>query len=275
MTPSMSRTPDARCFPCLRFRRFRRDRRAFTLIELLVVIAIIAILAAILFPVFAQARAKARQAACISNEKQIGAAVLMYAQDYDEGLVPFQTTSSTATLFNALLDPYVKNQAVWTCPAEPQQNPNAARSIAMNETNIYNSATASYWGTGASTRLYQKGNEAIYLTQIPAPADFIVMGDSRAFSWTGNASSQVAGFYLCQVAKNFPNGDATSVSSFYEPHVRHNGGANYIFADGHVKWYKPIATLVPKNRWVRDTPPLAALPANCNDVSRLGDGNPW
>src|SRR5688572_18560718 len=61
-----------------------RRRSAFTLIELLVVIAIIAILAAILFPVFAQAREKARQVACMSNEKQIGTAVMMYLQDYDE-----------------------------------------------------------------------------------------------------------------------------------------------------------------------------------------------
>src|SRR5712692_7503045 len=68
--------------------RNRRPFRAsaFTLIELLVVIAIIAILAAILFPVFAQARAKARQAACLSNEKQVGTAIMMYVQDYDEVL---------------------------------------------------------------------------------------------------------------------------------------------------------------------------------------------
>ena len=59
-------------------------KKAFTLIELLVVIAIIAILAAILFPVFAQAREKARQASCLSNEKQIGLGLMMYTQDYDE-----------------------------------------------------------------------------------------------------------------------------------------------------------------------------------------------
>src|SRR5881296_1738464 len=74
----------------------------FTLIELLVVIAIIAILAAILFPVFAQAREKARQTACLSNEKQMGTAVQMYAQDYDEGLPAWDSywacyTQSAAT----------------------------------------------------------------------------------------------------------------------------------------------------------------------------------
>ncbi|HLK57126.1 MAG TPA: prepilin-type N-terminal cleavage/methylation domain-containing protein, partial [Chthonomonadaceae bacterium] len=63
---------------------FRSTRYAFTLIELLVVIAIIAILAAILFPVFAQAREKARQTSCLSNMKQIGTSVYMYVQDYDE-----------------------------------------------------------------------------------------------------------------------------------------------------------------------------------------------
>ena len=66
--------------------RYLRSRRGFTLIELLVVIAIIAILAAILFPVFAQARDKARMATCLSNCKQIGLATMMYAQDYDERL---------------------------------------------------------------------------------------------------------------------------------------------------------------------------------------------
>jgi prepilin-type N-terminal cleavage/methylation domain-containing protein/prepilin-type processing-associated H-X9-DG protein len=248
-----------------------RLRAGFTLIELLVVIAIIAILSAILFPVFEQARAKARQTACLSNERQIANAVMMYSQDYDETLVPFLTTYSPITTFNMVLDPYVKNKDVWNCPAEPKQLTTAARSIAMNETKTYNSATAEYFTTGAAVSLPLKGDRAVVLAQIKNPAGFILMADSRAFSWSGNASSQVAAFYLCQVAKNFPNGNATNVSAFYEPHVRHNGGANYIFGDGHVKWYKPIATLVPTNMWVRDTPPLAALPANCNDTSAMAN----
>src|SRR5438046_1091428 len=76
------RTHNQRRFP------MKRQRRAFTLIELLVVIAIIAILAAILFPVFAQARGKARQALCLSNVKQFALAFTMYAQDYDETNCP-------------------------------------------------------------------------------------------------------------------------------------------------------------------------------------------
>src|SRR5215217_4698733 len=90
----------------------------FTLIELLVVIAIIAILAAILFPVFAQARAKARAAACLSNLKQVGMATRMYNQDYDEVLVPSYLYNSKTTWqwWMDLLQPYVKNRDVFTCP---------------------------------------------------------------------------------------------------------------------------------------------------------------
>src|SRR5438128_4422498 len=83
---------------------------AFTLIELLVVIAIIAILAAILFPVFAQAREKARQTACLSNEKQIGSAMMMYSQDYDETFPPgrYSNPSVTAFAWDNYIEPYAQ-----------------------------------------------------------------------------------------------------------------------------------------------------------------------
>lgn len=102
--------------------RSARARSAFTLIELLVVIAIIAILAAILFPVFAQAREKARQTACLSNEKQIGLALLMYSQDFDE---QFPSGRYNPSLPNAVdwgkgwagqIVPQVKNTQLFRCP---------------------------------------------------------------------------------------------------------------------------------------------------------------
>src|SRR5438309_1970214 len=91
----------------------------FTLIELLVVIAIIAILAAILFPVFAQARAKARQASCLSNTKQLGLALQMYVQDYDETVVLNDNGSATVPRLGwmDLLQPYIKNDGVLVCPS--------------------------------------------------------------------------------------------------------------------------------------------------------------
>src|SRR5258708_19437798 len=94
-------------------------QRGFTLIELLVVIAIIAILAAILFPVFAQARAKARQATCTSNVRQMALALNMYCQDFDERLPLAATAPDAFTYYNwhDLVTPYVKNVQIWICPS--------------------------------------------------------------------------------------------------------------------------------------------------------------
>jgi prepilin-type N-terminal cleavage/methylation domain-containing protein len=110
---------------------YRTTRSAFTLIELLVVIAIIAILAAILFPVFAQAREKARQASCLSNEKQIGMGLMMYVQDYDETYPPayqYKNNNWVAGTnggasggylhFSLWLHPYVKNEQVYVCSSD-------------------------------------------------------------------------------------------------------------------------------------------------------------
>ncbi len=98
-----------------------QGRRGFTLIELLVVIAIIAILAAILFPVFARAREKARQSSCLSNVKQLGLGLLMYAQDYDERMAYYYRYyppgSTVLYWWGDLLQPYVKNYQILECPS--------------------------------------------------------------------------------------------------------------------------------------------------------------
>ena len=94
--------------------------RGFTLIELLVVIAIIAILAAILFPVFARAREKARMASCQSNLKEIGLAIHMYVQDYDERLL-FQRYGATGYHWYEVIYPYLKNNQILTCPSKSNQ----------------------------------------------------------------------------------------------------------------------------------------------------------
>lgn len=150
-------------------------RRAFTLIELLVVIAIIAILAAILFPVFAQAREKARQASCQSNLKQISTAFMMYTQDYDETLPPWTSNACNTnpvgagsfnftSLYNFLVNPYIKNGAtpnttgtggalsgVWACPSTKASLSTASNTYAYN-----------YYGLGGTSNCTGAGLSAAY-----------------------------------------------------------------------------------------------------------------
>jgi len=143
-----------------------RTTRGFTLIELLVVIAIIAILASILFPVFAQARAKARAALCLSNEKQIGLGVMMYAQDNDETMPQATYSAPTPPGFSwcgttrandprvpkwmDMIYPYVKNTALFTCPDFPQ----ASNGPGTKNWNTYVvQSLDSCAGRGAATRL--------------------------------------------------------------------------------------------------------------------------
>ena len=100
----------------------RSSSRGFTLIELLVVIAIIAILAAILFPVFAKAREKARQITCASNEKQLGLAVLGYVQDYDESFPTGSPGNTSGTGWAGAIYPYVKSTGAFKCPDDATTN---------------------------------------------------------------------------------------------------------------------------------------------------------
>src|SRR3712207_1439868 len=112
--------------------KLTRRRSAFTLIELLVVIAIIAILAAILFPVFAQAREKARQAGCLSNLRQFGMASNLYMQDWDERMPKWllgENIVRERIPWTVQLRPYVKNDGVYVCPSDTPggSNPTFAR----------------------------------------------------------------------------------------------------------------------------------------------------
>ncbi len=141
-------------------------RSAFTLIELLVVIAIIAILAAILFPVFAQAKAAAKKTACLSNTKQVGLGFTMYAGDADDTLAPWTANAcgtrpaingggsfDTGYLYNNLVAPYIKNGVdpvtgelggVWACPA-----------IKSSTTAITNNYAYNYYGLGGTSNCAQ------------------------------------------------------------------------------------------------------------------------
>lgn len=189
-------------------------KKGFTLIELLVVIAIIAILAAILFPVFARAREKARQSNCLSNTKQIGLGIMMYAQDYDERYPHYRYEAPTAiSLYwcpsgtnEGMIGPYIKNRQVFTCPS-------------------YSSGTYSYgWNysyLGWAGRGGTDATAAGAMSEVTHPAETIVVAET-----------------VNQTVSYAPRNESfrTTYTLVYNAPFRHNEGSNYTFADGHSKW---------------------------------------
>jgi prepilin-type N-terminal cleavage/methylation domain-containing protein/prepilin-type processing-associated H-X9-DG protein len=190
--------------------------RGFTLIELLVVIAIIAILAAILFPVFAKAREKARQSSCLSNVKQMILGVMQYAQDYDEifpldGTHPLASGYPVAPYWDIRLEPYIKNTQIFRCPSAAGA---AAPTITRNyRYSAYRGGTHNIGGAAQATPTPHS------LGQVDSPSTTVLLVDSP--SATGY--NTLSGWSF------------RSASDFIEVH---NGGGNLGFADGHAKWYR-------------------------------------
>jgi len=163
----------------------RRTLRAFTLIELLVVIAIIAILAAILFPVFAQAREKARQASCLSNLKQLGTAVMLYVQDYDESYPLYSTYPSEQLHWYDTINPYVKaadgKSSVFFCPSVSQRLAvvNLSSGYAVNYLHVIQYPPQFNWGK--QLKWYTARNDGPATTaSLGRPADTIMIADAEA-----------------------------------------------------------------------------------------------
>ncbi len=212
----------------------RQPTRGFTLIELLVVIAIIAILAALLFPVFARAREAARATACRSNLKQIGAAIQMYTQDYDEnwfaaggcgttGVNAIQGQSFGAWpdsspmwgYWNASVQPYVKNAQVFRCPSE----------TAPHKWTACDGRSQAYWGDYAMNAF--AFGQSLAGFESPASTAAVVEARNNFYRVCCNTD-------LYQCCGGSPSGNPNG----QHPLPRHSEGSNVLFADGHVKFFQ-------------------------------------
>ena len=239
-----------------------QERQGFTLIELLVVIAIIAILAAILFPVFAQAREKARQASCQSNLRQIGIATLMYTQDYDETypLAQYQddtgieywfghgVKSGTTTTYDktkGLIYPYTKNHQIQRCPswsgkAKFGDGNGYGYNWGYIGSDLYLTSPPDYntWPTLKN---------AATLASLSAPADKILFAELGYVDlpWYGGTGEMVETPFLDPPSSwygnptmDFRHVDNRKILDSAKQTVTHQGFANVVWADGHVKALK-------------------------------------
>jgi prepilin-type N-terminal cleavage/methylation domain-containing protein/prepilin-type processing-associated H-X9-DG protein len=186
-----------------------RKSHGFTLIELLVVIAIIAILAAILFPVFARAQAKAQQTTCLSNVKQLALALVMYGSDNDQ-LFPVSIDNSNGTIlqqWDREIYTYVNNYQIFYCPSTKMYKPGNWPSVDYAFNNNL-SKTPSNW--------------------IQEPAKVLLVFDGMGTNAQSYGSTDMDAMYC-----------SNKVASYDNMTIRHDGGANYGFADGHAKWLLP------------------------------------
>ena len=259
-------------------------RKGFTLIELLVVIAIIAILAAILFPVFAQAREKARQTSCLSNMKQLGISLTMYAQDYD-GTMPMTSWElgklKAKIHWSYLVQPYVKNVQIFVCPSDTHPvvplnalcGPNDTIGVSLCDEqapkfsyiNNYNVMPAHDWLCPQESAIEKPANTVVLserrnnmndaaqtlIGQWKGSSPFI--GTSSAHGTGANSGQICPGDTYRFATLTDVNKGLSPSNSNDNPEIvrvkfdRHAGGSNYNFFDGHAKWYRLEGTLDPNN----------------------------
>ncbi len=216
--------------------------RGFTLIELLVVIAIIAILAAILFPVFAKAREKARQTACLSNTKQIGLAMMQYLQDYDSQFPPAwawygQTDPRTST-WPWLLQSYAKSPQIFGCPSGPWGQAPPAEKWSLGYMGYCLNVVVSYSDSGGTITQFAPWCSKLTESSLQEPASFYLFlegGSTIVDYWYATNPNWET--YLAGSGAHGVSGTAVDpayLSDFNKD--RHIEGQNVVFGDGHAKY---------------------------------------
>jgi prepilin-type N-terminal cleavage/methylation domain-containing protein/prepilin-type processing-associated H-X9-DG protein len=214
----------------------RIRNKGFTLIELLVVIAIIAILAAILFPVFAQARERARAASCLSNTKQIGLASQMYSQDYDEKLVSYYYGGGVNYYWTYVLHPYTKSWQLFVCPSARKISTNT--SDACDPTKIRtdgSNPTGSYGFNFSQLGYYYLTMNDYTLASVTHAAETVMFTEISGLESTSYidppSSWGTTSTSICE--------DGQTVKTKGNGRGRwHFNGTNVVFVDGHSKWMK-------------------------------------
>ncbi len=264
----------------------REVRSGFTLIELLVVIAIIAILAAILFPVFAQAREKARQTGCLSNAKQITTGVMMYVQDYDE-ILPLVYDLNTLSSWTDRVQPYIKNWDLMFCPSGGSKRLPTSLNTTANRwwgwwryfTQYGFNATYLNRANYGCGNIMVNGNAfgpPVPIAGVSKPAETVMITETGQIGANDNVGSHIVyapgGLTANDVCTygdwGGPNGGVwmamtgqTNMGFFLN---RHTEGGNITFVDGHAAFLRPSALAAGTN-W---TPTTAYGSVQITDRSR-------
>ena len=216
--------------------------QGFTLIELLVVIAVIAILAAILFPVFAKVREKARQTSCASNLKQLSLAFIAYTQDYDEALPKSGQNGATPVCGGVPDGSWVLPEAIDTtvskvCTATQLPVPNGSLYSYVKSAQVYKCPSDSEADTKTLSYSMNSNLSALAIAGIQEPSNCVLLVDESDDNEIG---AGIAGLNNGNfLAPKLPSNE--KVSPIYQDHptIRHTGGSEFAYDDGHVKYSRP------------------------------------
>ena len=227
-----------------------KKKYAFTLVELLVVIAIISILVGIIFPVFIQAKEKANRTSCISNMRQISVAVMLYQQDNDDHYPPisFQnvlepkipSTSKNTIIFLQRIEPYLKNKSL-RCPKALDYPDPTIDKIFLTGYTMNGQLQGTAWNL---YQLEKEGDTRPHFS-VAYPSLTVLICECSSFV-VGNRNPD-------QGAYSYNDARLTDIEDWSKKYnesygsTRHQGGANYVFCDGHARWYGPRSFVYPNN----------------------------